>query len=104
MSECIDAIRDRAWKARPPSFGNVGRRDVYTFDRNEDLELSEVTRVPTLTLAGEIWIHTVKIPRKGRGEASFDVCSLCPLEGRCREAVARGDFIACEKPLRKEII
>lgn len=103
MSERIDAIRDRAWKAQPPNLGSAERRITYTLDKEQDLELAEVTRVPTLTLAGEIWIHTVKIPRKGRGEAALELCSLCPLEGQCREAVARGDFIACEKPLRKEI-
>ena len=104
MSERLDAIRDRAWKAQPPNLGSAERRITYTLDKEQDLELAEVTQVPTLTLAGEIWIHTVKIPRKGRGEKELELCSLCPLEGRCREAVQRGDFIACEKPLRKEII
>lgn len=104
MSERLDAIRDRAWKAQPPNLGSAERRITYTLDKEQDLELAEVTRVPMLTLAGEIWIHTVKIPRKGRGEKELELCSLCPLEGRCREAVEHGDFIACEKPLRKEII
>ncbi len=72
--------------------------------RNLDLELAEVERIPTWTLAGKVWIHTVKPPHKYRGDGNSDVCGLCPLESQCRDAVRRGDFIACEKPLRKEII
>ena len=104
MSERLDAIRDRAWKAQPPNLGSAERRITYTLDKNQDLELAEVEQVPTLTLAGTMWINTVNVPRKGRGEKALELCSLCPLEGRCREAVEHGDFIACEKPLRKEII
>lgn len=99
----LDAIRDRAWHARPPSFGNSGRRDTFTIERNIDLELTEVTQLPMLTLAGTMWMHTIAPPKKTARDVG-ELCRHCAQEAHCRDAVRRGDFVACERPLRKEML
>ena len=62
--------------------------------------LDNVT-LPLVTDHGLMWFMPIRPPQTG--DRSEDCCAKCPLEQQCREHVARGDFIACERPLRSEV-
>ncbi len=68
--------------------------------------LVRVTHIPMQTSKGTIWMHPIRPPkRRGAYNAGpFNPCEHCPLESQCHEAVQRGDFIACERPLEREIM
>ena len=53
-------------------------------------------QVPLLTKRGVVWAKMKKDDRR--------TCELCEMCKRCLEAVSRGDFIACEAPLEKELL
>ena len=57
---------------------------------------------------GYMWAVPI-VPPENRDRRSIEAqfvyttCANCPRESRCREAVARGDFIGCEWPLIREV-
>jgi hypothetical protein len=74
-----------------------------------------VAHIPLRTRIGTIWAIPVKPPSAARIQAErnrnraryrlhYTVCDFCAREGRCREAVAAGDFIGCEWPLERELL
>jgi len=68
----------------------------------EPPRLAKASQIPQLTLAGMVWIRPVRPPKSVSHHST--PCANCPLEGKCREAVANGDFVGCERPLEREII
>ena len=72
-----------------------------------DTALVTVAQVPLQTTAGLCW-HIPVTPPRGGGLAhkkrKGSTCYYCPMEPHCRDAVARGDFVACERPLRWEVL
>jgi len=81
-----------------------------------DLCLAEVTQAPLRTTKGVMWMLPIQAPdtsqmQHARHQAKLahtsrpsSACEVCPLEGQCRDAVWQGNFIACEKPLLKEVL
>jgi len=72
-----------------------------------DLTLFAVTVVPLQTAAGLCWHIPMRPPRGGaiaHKKLKGSVCCYCPMEPRCRSAVWRYDFIACETPFVKELL
>ena len=59
-------------------------------------------KLPLETISGTMWFMPIKPPVLAPGQS--DPCSHCPLEMQCREHVAQGDFMACERPLKKEVV
>lgn len=72
----------------------------------------QVERLPLRTRAGTMWAQPIQPPdqaavlrwRREMGLATVNACDCCPRQERCREAVARGDFIGCERALPREIL
>jgi len=57
---------------------------------------------PLDTKDGLMWCMPIRPPQTG--DRSEDCCAKCAMESRCREHVARGDCMACERPpLRSEV-
>jgi hypothetical protein len=59
--------------------------------------------LPLRTLAGVMWMRTIEPPRYYHSGGRETLCAHCPLEGRCRDAVRNGNFVACEHVLKREI-
>jgi len=82
------------------------------------IPLAEVTTLPLRTRKGTMWHVPVPPPSSQRVNAmrrrrlsdgrctsiSASMCEFCPYETQCREAVAHGDFIACERALAREVL
>lgn len=98
----VSNVQDKAWTARAPVvWGHAPRtRRVLT---EADLELAEISQVPQVTTKGVIWMHPISPPIV-RYWAAKNVCASCSMEAKRKEAVRNGNFIACERALKKEIL
>ena len=66
--------------------------------------LVPVTRIPMQTGKGTIWMHPIRPPKiRKTYTGPFNPCEHCPFESQCHEAVQRGDFIACERAIERDI-
>ena len=82
------------------------KRTHFQYTRPEDLVLADTTGLefPILTLAGVAWTRPIKAPRANAGGVlGENICKRCSFVARCREAVKRGDLVACEQVLEKEL-
>ena len=74
------------------------------------LDLADLSKAafPIRAGTGYMWAVPIVPPenrdrRSVKAQYMYTTCANCPREGRCREAVARGDFIGCEWPLVREV-
>jgi len=61
-------------------------------------------RLPLLTASGVMWCMPIKPPERKSMAEHTDICANCAMEPHCREHVAQGDYIACERPLASEVV
>ena len=64
--------------------------------------LDKITTLPLVTDSGTMWFMPIRPP--DHFGKSGDCCAHCPLEQQCRERMMAGDYIACERPLRWEVV
>ena len=107
MSERLDAIRDRAWKARPPSFGSDGPRENYLDDADEPVQLVDEAQYPAVTVFGVYHRPPIKPPhvngKAARAARKGDVCAHCAARAACTRSAMAGGPLLCEAATEAEV-